>query len=1097
MLRISVFMMLSVCSFLPAVRGEDISYVRDVKSLLKTKCFSCHGVLKQESSLRLDTAEFMRTGGDSGPAIEPGNAKASLIIQRVRGGDGERMPPEGEPLTSSQIAILERWITEGAVAPDSERPQTDPAEHWSFQPLPALSDFPPDSSIDGFIAEMLQRNSLQMSPPADRVTLLRRLFLDLHGLPPEMERVDAFLHNEAHDAWSALVDQVLASPRYGERWAQHWLDVVRYADTHGYEVNTPRPDAWPYRDYVIESFNNDLPYDQFVREQLAGDGCGADAATGFLVAAPVLLPGQIGKDDASIRLARQDALDEIIVGTSATFLGLTVGCARCHDHKFDPVLQNDYYAMQAFFAGVDYGSRTVHDPESEMRRETAEQIAKQISEYSARLAAFQPRAFTGRTVIIDDEDAESVTVLKTRNGHGINPDGDARGYRNDVGSESRMPNISRGRYTWWPNVPGEDTFTWDPATAGQFRVWISWGAHGSGVHTRDARYILDRDGDLQTVDDQQQIAQIDQYYFSGVESGESEQKPLWSGLYDAGIHEFDHDSRLVLRGGQTGTGITADVIVLQECANQDSAAETLPQLRGPVNAVGTSEYFPAVTARYVRFTSLATIDNNRHQPCIDELEVYTDEADSRNIALATCGTRATSSGNYATTGKHQLPHINDGQYGNSHSWISNEFGRGWVQLEFVDPVPIHRVEWARDREGEFSDRLPVRYRIDVSMDAQDWQLVASSDDRVALTTPHDDVTMLNRRHGKSHNMELKKLLTTIDSLKQQKSILETPKTVYGGVFRQPDPTFVLARGDAEQPQQEIGAGIPQIFGEAAPPHDASEYERRAFLAEWISSAANPLTARVIVNRVWQYHFGQGIVETSSDFGMNGAVPTHPELLDWLSADLIASGWSLKHLHRRILNSLTFRQSSRIDPRAVLVDSDCRLLWRFPSRRIEAEAIRDCALAVSGRLNLQSGGPGFDFFKTRGGLSGFPPVEEFGPDKLRRMIFAHKIRMEPVPVFGAFDCPDAGQATPRRSQSTTAVQALNLFNSSFMLTTADTFAARAEQDSPADPIGFVYRTAYGRSPSEEESRIAEKLVDQHGLAVLCRAVLNSNEFLFIP
>jgi hypothetical protein len=256
---------------------------------------------------------------------------------------------------------------------------------------------------------------------------------------------------------------------------------------------------------------------------------------------------------------------------------------------------------------------------------------------------------------------------------------------------------------------------------------------------------------------------------------------------------------------------------------------------------------------------------------------------------------------------------------------------------------------------------------------------------------------------------------------------------------------------------------------------------------------------VEVNRIWQYHFGRGIVETSSDFGMNGARPSHPELLDWLASELIENNWSVKHIHRLILKSKTYRQSNRVDAKSLAADGDCRLLWRFPSRRLEAEAIRDSMLQVSGRLNLTMGGPGFDFFKTRGGLSGFPPVDKMGPNQMRRMIYSHKIRMERVPVFGAFDCPDAGLATPRRSQSTTAIQALNLFNSPFVIEQANEFARHIESrtKSTSDRIDLAFQYAFGRSPNEREQELCQPIAEQHGMATVCRVIFNSSEFLYIP
>ena len=326
------------------------------------------------------------------------------------------------------------------------------------------------------------------------------------------------------------------------------------------------------------------------------------------------------------------------------------------------------------------------------------------------------------------------------------------------------------------------------------------------------------------------------------------------------------------------------------------------------------------------------------------------------------------------------------------------------------------------------------------------------------------------------------------------------KSVFGGVFGKPDPVHILNRGDAEQPQEEVNPAVLSALGDISLDKDAPESERRVVLAKWIADKKNPLTARVAVNRIWQGHFGIGIVETSNDFGRIGAAPSHPELLDWLSSEFIRSGWSLKHLHRLIVLSETYRQTEKIISHAYAKDADVRLLWRFPSRRLEAEAIRDTMLAVSGRLNLKTGGPGFDLFSSRGGLNGFPPILKFQNDGLRRMVYAHKIRMEPDSVFGAFDCPDAGQSVSRRRQSTTPIQALNLFNSQFTIDESKAMAKRIKEDVGLEiprQVISAYWLAYGRDPQPDEMSDAESVVRRQGLETLCRAIFNSNEFLFIP
>ncbi len=894
-----------------AAAAEAVDFVRDVRPILEANCYGCHGEDKQKSGLRLDVREAAFEGGEyHRPNIVPHDVGASALLRLVRGDDEElRMPPEGAPLAAGDIATLTAWVEQGAVWPDGvdEAKLEDRRDHWSFKPVASPAG---DASIDAFIAAELAENGLEMSPPADRLSWLRRVYFDLVGLPPDPDQVRDFLADEGRRAREDVVDALLASPRYGERWAQHWLDVVRYADTHGFEVNTPRPNAWPYRDYVIEAFNRDTPFDQFIREQLAGDQLGKDAATGFLVTAARLLPGQIGKDAASKRLARQDELGEIVINTSEAFLALSVGCARCHNHKFDAISAKDYYSMQAFFAGVSYGDRPIQSPRDADQRRRAEVARGRLREIDRALAELVPLAGSGAT-------------------------------------------------------------------------------------------------------------------------------------------------------------------------------------RPPVSPRLNVERFQPVAARRVRFS----IDKaNLYEPCLDEIEVF--DTGGENVALAARGTVPSASASNVVANRHELEFVNDGEFGNSRSWMCGA-PTGWVMLEFPEAHTVERIVWGRDRQGKFTDRLAVEYRIEVAGASGEWVLVASSDDRMRGDAPAPGEVV---QFAPEHREAAADLLAEKARLEAEAASLEARQTVFGGTFGRPEKTHLLHRGDAEQPKEEVPPAVLSALGDLQLPMDAPERERRLALAEWIADPAHPLTARVAVNRIWQGHFGIGLVETANDFGRVGARPSHPELLDWLAAEFVRSGWSVKHLHRLIVLSETYRQSGAVRAEAQAKDADVRLLWRFPSRRLEAEPLRDSILAVSGQLNLKTGGPGFDLFQSRGGLSGFPPVENFAGEGLRRMIYAHKIRMEPDSIFGAFDCPDAGQSVSRRRQSTTPIQALNLFNSRFVIDQADALAARARAEAGDDPeaqVRRVYQLAYGRAPGPEELADALAVVAEHRLATLCRAVFNSNEFLFIP
>ena len=1127
----------SLSALRTSAAADKPDFERQIRPLLQQRCGNCHGPNVRKGGLRLDARAAFFKGGDSGPVIVAGDPDSSELLRRLRSTDpDQQMPPEGPRLPSEEIQLLERWIADGANWPESAYDRAashDPRlEHWAFQPLrqqtpPADSRLPPSANpIDQYITQSLRHADLPQNPPADRRTLIRRASLILTGLLPSPERVERFVTDPSPDAWPRLVDELLASPHYGERWAQHWLDVIRYADTHGFEVNTPRENAWPYRDYVIRALNEDRPWDRFILEQLAGDVFAEDAATGFLVASAVLLPGQIGADEESKRLARQDALDEIISGTSGAFLGMTIACARCHDHKFDPITQQDYYSLQAFFAGVEYGDRPLRDVAGSDRQQQAAELRPRIGQLESQLRRFDPLAFTRRTLIIDEASDPRVQVLQTPNGPGANPAGTKRGYRDDPGSGTQPGNLSRGRYTWWNNVPGQDVLAWHPGVDGHFHLWVSWGAHGSGVHTRDARIVLDRDGNAQTPDDQTELASIDQYYQAGIRTGETEQTPLWSGLLPAGTITLNAQSRIFLRGGRTGTGITADVIVLQEVAdsvappaNSPDASTPpvtqlpLPHLRDPVSPLRNAELFAPTTVRHLRFICHETSNQNQYQPCLDELEAFGPEQPGLNLAAATLGVIPTSSGNIAETGIHQLKHINDGLYGNDHSWISNELGRGWVQLTWPEPVTLDRIVWGRDREGRFQDRLPVRYDVQVSLDGEHWTTVAGHSDRAPFGTPWDSLLALQRAASGTPDAAVEQLTKELQQLREQLAKLEAPRMVFAGVFNPPHPTHVLRRGDPEQRLEETLAEVPALF--TATTTNASitvttpttnqtplteDQSRRLRLARWLAAPENPLTARVAVNRIWQQHFGIGLVDTPNDFGLNGSRPSHPELLDWLASDFIRSGWSLKALHRRILLSATWQQASTRHDAGQQTDRDNRLLWRFTARRMEAEAIRDCVLQVSGELNREAGGPGFSFFGSRGGLNGFPPLETFTPAEMRRMVYSHRVRMEAVPVFGAFDCPDAGQSMPRRSRSTTAIQALNLFNSPFLVQRAAKFAERVEAACPNDPaaqLNHAFELALGRPATAEEHAVMDDAIKKHGLATISRVLLNSNEFLLIP
>lgn len=812
------------------------------------------------------------------------------------------------------VALVAACLFAGTSFAGAESAKRQAADHWSLRPLvrptlPAVLDpRQVENPVDAFVRDGLRRERLTPVPQAARRTLIRRVFFDLTGLPPSPGEVEAFVADSSPDAYEKLVDRLLASPNFGERWARHWLDVVRFADTHGFEMNQPRPNAWRYRDWVIRSLNEDKPYDRFVIEQLAGDALGADEATGFLVAGAW---DQVKSPDPVLTAQqRADELHDIVSVTSTAFLGLTVGCARCHYHKFDPISQEDYFRFVAVFAGVQHGERPMRAPPDPARLERLERVPVLLAGIDARLDALEPLA---------------------------------------------------------------------------------------------------RPSDR--------------------------------------------------------------------------------NVRAPVSARRNVERFEPIEAKFVRFTVAAT---NQFEPCVDELEVFTSGNKPRNVALASVGAKVASSGDYPGNPIHKLEHLNDGRYGNGRSWISNQAGKGWARIELPVTAKIDRVVWGRDREGKYQDRLATEYTIEVSADGVAWRAVASSADRLPMGSKGEPTALAPEANA---------LIGQREELRAELAALTAQPAAYAGTFSQPSPTHLHHRGDPMQPLNVIAPGALASVGEMLVlPPDAAEQSRRLALAKWMISPSNPLAARVAVNRLWQHHFGRGLVDTPSDFGRMGAKPSHPELLDWLATELIAGGWRLKPIHRLIVLSAAYRRSSATDAVAAAADADNRWLWRYPLRRLEAEAIRDSILAVSGKLDLTAGGPPFDTFKPNDNyVRVYDPKDRFGPAEWRRMVYQFKPRSQQDGTFGAFDCPDAGQSAARRTTSTTPLQALNLMNGPFVIEQAGFFSERIQADAGTDLLAQVDRAfalALARKPAGDERSAAVALIREHGLEALCRALFNTNEFIYV-
>lgn len=760
----SIFLATLALSASRSLAEPNMEFARDVAPIFERHCIRCHQPGNAESLLSLATSNEITERG----YLVPGDPQGSYLLEVVTSAAGEPplMPKEGPPLSENEIATLRAWIAAGAVWPADfvvrQKPQAD-RSWWSLRPLAAVGPPTTDAPqawrvnpIDAFTYAQLAANKLRPNPRADRRTLIRRLSYDLTGLPPTAAEADAFVNDPTTDAYERLVDRLLASPRYGEHWGRHWLDVVRFGESTGFEVNHIIDNAWQFRDYVIRAFNDDKPFDRLVTEHLAGDAVGSgDAAVevglAFLVCGPTDIVGNA--DAAMAAQIRADTVDEIIRATGEAFLGLTVGCARCHDHKFDPITQQDYYRLYATFAGVFHGDRHIA-PSDQLR---------------------------------DRE--QKLTALEAR---------------------------------------------------------------------------------------KKQLA----------------------------------DEQAALRRNADG--------------NQQARLDTLQ----------------------------------------NELA----EVEQRIAALPS------------------FPLLRVGR--------------------FEQPAEQQHIFVAGDASRKGAAVVP-----------------ASIETLAAATTAYDL------------------------------------------------------------------------------PGDTPEQERRLALARWIVADNNPLTPRVLVNRLWHYHFGRGIVGTPSDFGYMGEKPSHPELLDWLAKRLVDERWHLKPLHKLIVMSETYQQSSAARDDALGVDAESRLLWRFPPRRLGAEEIRDTMLLLAGQLDERMGGPGFRLYDyARDNVATYTPRDSVGPETFRRAVYHQNARASRIDVLTDFDAPDCAFSIARRVPTTTPLQALALMNHKFTMQMAEHFAARlareAEASGPEAQVALAFRLAFSREPELTEQAAAIALVEEHGLRAFCRALLNSNEMIYV-
>jgi mono/diheme cytochrome c family protein len=960
----------------PVAPPPSVDFTRDIRPILERHCYECHGPNKARGRLRLDVRAAAIKGGMTGPAVVAHKADESLLLRRVRGLDGEdRMPLDEEPLGESQIALLDAWVAQGAPWPDDGTRVAaveEGPEHWAYRApaRPALPRVAREdwgrNAIDAFVLARLEKAGLAPAAQAEKAALLRRVSLDLVGLPPTPAEVDAFIADSHPDAYERVVDRLLASPHYGERWARPWLDLARYADSNGYEKDRLRT-MWKYRDWVIKALNDDMPFDQFTVEQIAGDMLpnatpDQQIASGFH--RNTLLNQEGGID---VEEARWEALVDRVNTTATVWLGSTVACAQCHNHKYDPFSQKDYYRLLAFFDNVEYtvfgqvGSDRWID-EGQIDLPTPEQAAK-------------------RKALVDE-----IATLKARL--------DAPGPEIDAQQPAWEERHRGAAAAWTPLVPSAAR-----ADAATLAVKADGSVLASGAHRSPERY------------------QFEVTLPAGPLSG-LRLEALPDQTLPKGGPGRDHYGNFVLTSfALTPLGDAVPAIAFTDLRVDDGNGADAKALIYPV-ARSYQRDLPAGWA----------IDATRDATRMSRQLVLAPE---RPVVLkAPARVRVTlgfDSGNVGQAlGRFRL------------SVTSHDRPFETVSIRARTRPLLERPADSRDTTQATMVRTEFRGQVE------------------ALAPVRDRIATLDK--------ELRALGIVTALVMKERPTHERPSTP----FRE--------RGAFMAPGERVYAATPEVL----PPMRPALMPNRLGLARWLVSADNPLTARVTVNRAWEQFFGRGLVETSEDFGTQGAAPSHPELLDWLATEFVRLGWKQKSLHKLIVMSATYRQDAKVP--AALLDKDPynRLLARGPRFRMEAEMVRDVSLAASGLLSPRIGGPSV-FPAQPDGIWDNPYsdekwVESEGEDRYRRGLYTFLRRTSPYPTFMTFDATSREFCTVRRVRTNTPLQALTGLNDLAFFEAARALAARVLRDAPTTTparAAYAFRLVTGRHPSADEVARVER------------------------
>ena len=1044
---------------IPASAAEKITpqqvefFESKVRPVLADNCYRCHGEKKKAGGLRVDSLAAILQGGDSGPSLVPGDPDKSKLVQAIRyTHDDMKMPPSGKMKSEAIDAIIE-WVKMGAPWPDAHKEAAPVAENkaweitpqqkqwWSLQPIKKAASPKVKNSkwvkspIDAFILQRLEASGLKPAAPADRRTLIRRAYFDLIGLPPTPEEVDAFVGDKAPNAYEKIVDRLLANPHYGERWGRRWLDVARYADSNGLDENTAFGNAWRYRDYVIASLNADKPYDRFLKEQIAGDllpfANDAERNTNLTATAFLSLGPKVLAEPDKPKLA-MDIVDEQIDTTSKAVLGLTISCARCHDHKFDPISTKDYYAL----AGIFKSTRTMQNLNT---------VAKV---HERPLASPEVEAeIKDKKEIVKKHEGEVKKITDAANSELV------KGFKNDWGKYVLAGwELARqgGLYTIGdtPQKPGDAQRTIIEAekyNRGDFlKNSDSYGKEIGVIHTGNGSTFAEWDVELPEAG----LYQLELRYTA------MQSRPVRLKLNDKTINE------------NAASGVTGSW-------NPDGQKW---------EAQGVFEWQQG--------KNILRLESKGDIPHLDKWLIV--KAKPEDAAA---------------------PKRNESQIAkarNLNPTVLKEWAKILKPHLDVEPFKVWNA-LSIAPEAEFNE---ASQKLTAQLNGEDAAELKPLRDAVK---GKDNPFKAPSKAEELYPKETKELLAKANEelKKAQEAVPDVPMAIAVEEAEKIENVKVHIRGSTLN----LGDEVPRRFltvieGENQKPL-SEKSSGRLELAEWVAKPENPLTARVIANRIWLGHFGEGIVRTPDNFGLMGEKPSHPELLDYLANSLRENGWSLKKLHREIMLSNAYQMSSLSDSKAMETDPDNRLVWRMNRRRLEAEPLRDSLLHVAGNLERKMGGTllaskNFDYVTNdqSGNAAQY--------DKPVRSIYLPVIRNAVFDLFQAFDFGDPSFTSGQRATTTVAPQALYLMNSPFVLQQAKTFAEsllKVEKQSDAQRIEAAYRRAYGRVPTTEEARRAEGFLTKYSAHLeakepdatarrlkaftgLCQVLLASNEFVYV-